>query len=498
MKDYDIFISYRSKGGLFVANHLFDVLERDGYKVSFDIDNLKEGKVKQLFHRIEKCTDFLVIIDEHAFDDIRNSPDDYDIEKDWMRQEIAYALKLKNPEKNIIPIYLSDALLPNKMPEDIKELGGRSRLKYKPEEFKSFYKKLIRFLHSQPGVKKLTNPRDHFPNSLEIVQDKMIPTMNKKARQTNRIDENNKIDSYIQSPIEYANEIVYGNQVPEFKPDALYHDVLFDKKIKYIVAITAENPNMFMDPTIGFYMSNCYAISIMRHMNDYIQKNYKSNPNKIPEICVKNFNDLDDDVKMMEKKIIQKLKRGTKLKDYEFIRIFMYDKIQEKSFDKTIFPSLKASQDLFRTPSFYIKRDNLEDDLKHGELEDDKHQKYTIEQFHNYNKELWGYFKVYCKKNHNARKILSERIDKTIPEFLFVFYDRKIVIHTYLGGEHFDVEAEMKSDKEKNIKELIKILAAYIDKDVDKKDDKRQLYIDPKLRNRTNTFIDCIYVNPKK
>ena len=35
---YDVFISYRREGGYDTAKHLNDLLVRDGYKVSFDID----------------------------------------------------------------------------------------------------------------------------------------------------------------------------------------------------------------------------------------------------------------------------------------------------------------------------------------------------------------------------------------------------------------------------------------------------------------------------
>lgn len=35
---YDIFISYRRCGGFETAKHLYDLLTKDGYRVSFDID----------------------------------------------------------------------------------------------------------------------------------------------------------------------------------------------------------------------------------------------------------------------------------------------------------------------------------------------------------------------------------------------------------------------------------------------------------------------------
>ena len=40
---YDIFISYRRRGGFETAKHLYDLLTKDGYRVSFDIDTLRNG-----------------------------------------------------------------------------------------------------------------------------------------------------------------------------------------------------------------------------------------------------------------------------------------------------------------------------------------------------------------------------------------------------------------------------------------------------------------------
>ena len=54
---YDIFLSYRRNGGLETAKHIFDLLTRDGYRVSFDIDTLREGDFDTaLLHRINHCT----------------------------------------------------------------------------------------------------------------------------------------------------------------------------------------------------------------------------------------------------------------------------------------------------------------------------------------------------------------------------------------------------------------------------------------------------------
>ena len=97
---YDIFLSYRRRGGFETAKHLFDLLTRDGYSVSFDIDTLRAGDFDTtLLRRIDQCTDFILILDREAFD--RTLDPAFDRNKDWMRIELAYAL---DKGKNIIPV----------------------------------------------------------------------------------------------------------------------------------------------------------------------------------------------------------------------------------------------------------------------------------------------------------------------------------------------------------------------------------------------------------
>lgn len=61
IKPYDIFISYRRDGGYETARHIYDLLKRDGYSVSFDQDNLMNGNFdKVLLDRIAKCKDFIL------------------------------------------------------------------------------------------------------------------------------------------------------------------------------------------------------------------------------------------------------------------------------------------------------------------------------------------------------------------------------------------------------------------------------------------------------
>ncbi|MGN0219850.1 MAG: toll/interleukin-1 receptor domain-containing protein [Muribaculaceae bacterium] len=153
MAKYDIFISYRREGGYDTAKHLYDLLTRDGYNVSFDIDTLRSGDFdKSLLTRIDSCTDFILIIDAHAFD--RTLDPNFNPNNDWLRQELAYALK---KDKNIIPIFLNGVKgFPNDLPSDIAKVSKKNGPEYNRYYFNDFYKKIKRdFLKSKPYKKHL-------------------------------------------------------------------------------------------------------------------------------------------------------------------------------------------------------------------------------------------------------------------------------------------------------------------------------------------------------
>lgn len=145
---YDIFISYRRVGGYETAKHLNDLLVRDKYRVSFDIDTLRSGDFDlQLLERIDQCKDFILIVDEHAFD--RTLDPDFDPKHDWLRCELQYALK---QNKNIIPVFLSGVDgFPNNLPDDIKAVTKKNGPEYNKYYFNDFYERLCNdFLISKP------------------------------------------------------------------------------------------------------------------------------------------------------------------------------------------------------------------------------------------------------------------------------------------------------------------------------------------------------------
>lgn len=147
MEHFDIFISYRRDGGFETAKHLNDLLVHDGYTVSFDIDTLREGDFDEtLLKRIDQCVDFILVVDKHTFD--RTLDPDFDPKKDWLRTELAYALKLR---KNIIPVLLSGVNgFPTNLPEDIADVDTKNGPEYNKYYFDEFYRRLKSFLHCIP------------------------------------------------------------------------------------------------------------------------------------------------------------------------------------------------------------------------------------------------------------------------------------------------------------------------------------------------------------
>lgn len=164
---YDIFISYRRNGGYETAKHLFDLLTRDGYNVSFDIDTLRNGDFDvSLLKRVEECTDFILIVDKHAFD--RCIDPYFDRSKDWLRCELAHALLHK---KNVIPIMLAGvSSYPENLPSDIVGVIKKNGPKHTMDYFDSFYERLCNnFLESKRNQIKIKPFED---DDIEIGMDK--------------------------------------------------------------------------------------------------------------------------------------------------------------------------------------------------------------------------------------------------------------------------------------------------------------------------------------
>ena len=107
-----IFISYRREGGVTCAKLICEALKNHGYTVFFDFDSIRGGFFdERIFDAIDGCKDFILVLPENSLDRCVN-------EDDWVRQEIAYAVKKK---KNIIPVMLEGFRFPAELPEEIEQ-----------------------------------------------------------------------------------------------------------------------------------------------------------------------------------------------------------------------------------------------------------------------------------------------------------------------------------------------------------------------------------------
>ncbi len=145
VEKYDVFISYRRDGGEYLAHNLYERLRDRGYSVFQDIESLRAGNFNTaLYDVIETCRDVVLILPPNGLDRCCN-------EDDWVRNEIAYALKLR---KNIIPIMMPGFSWPEKMPEDIRDIRNLNGITASTEYFNEFIEKLAGFLVSETQRKK--------------------------------------------------------------------------------------------------------------------------------------------------------------------------------------------------------------------------------------------------------------------------------------------------------------------------------------------------------
>lgn len=164
---YDIFISYRHKGGKQIAKRLFKWLSEDGgYSTFYDEASLREGRWDHaLLKYVKRCRDFLLIVDRHIFDNMSDAS--YSLENDWVRKELSEALKLGEDAINVIPIILPKAKLPSSLPDDISEVAKWQWMEIETAyDFQDRLKDLKVRLHSKPThlQSEFINPIIKIPN----------------------------------------------------------------------------------------------------------------------------------------------------------------------------------------------------------------------------------------------------------------------------------------------------------------------------------------------
>lgn len=138
----DVFISYRRDGGDMTAMHIYQALKERGYNVFYDLEVLRAGKFNEaLLEAIDSCQDFVLILSPHALDRCQD-------EGDWVRREVAEALKKK---KNIVPVMLNGFKFPETLPPDIDDVRFQNGLSATTEYFSESMDRLAgRYLVSKP------------------------------------------------------------------------------------------------------------------------------------------------------------------------------------------------------------------------------------------------------------------------------------------------------------------------------------------------------------
>ena len=157
MDQYQIFISYRRAGAADLAGRIADQLKSMGYKVFFDVETMRSGKFNtQLFDAIDQSSDVIVVLPPHALERCRKK-------SDWLRQEIAYAIKR---EKNIIPIMMRGFKFPFFIPKDIAEIKIMEGIAASNDYFDAVIQKLEKLLVSNKERKEVTLDEEKLINGV--------------------------------------------------------------------------------------------------------------------------------------------------------------------------------------------------------------------------------------------------------------------------------------------------------------------------------------------
>lgn len=171
MDNFDIFVSYRRDGGEALACLISERLKQREFSVFYDVESLRSGKFNEkIFSVIDNCTDVIVVLPQNGLDRCVN-------EDDWVRKEIAHAIKAK---KKIIPIMMRNFEFPKVLPEDIDDIRNYNGVSANMEYFEASFEKLLSMLDSAKTVpfekiKRLTSDealQNEFIKCIEAVKTK--------------------------------------------------------------------------------------------------------------------------------------------------------------------------------------------------------------------------------------------------------------------------------------------------------------------------------------
>lgn len=151
-----IFLSYRRKESLDLANRVEEALIRRSYTVFLDQKNMRTGRFdEQLLDAIKTHDFFVVILTTDTFCG-------RDSAKDWVLEEINTALESK-PTNRIIPLIddridFNDIETPASYKETFDRLGQIQSLKISNEYFDASMEKLSQLINEEYSARKISKP----------------------------------------------------------------------------------------------------------------------------------------------------------------------------------------------------------------------------------------------------------------------------------------------------------------------------------------------------
>lgn len=144
---YDAFISYRRESGAAEARLIRAELRDRKVRAFLDVDDLKAGHFDEaLLTRIANAPNFIVILSPHSLDRCGD-------ERDWLRQEIAQAVKTG---RNIIPILLRGFEFPDtgSLPDELKALPLHNGLEYSHKYFNAMIADILTYLRTEDSLEQ--------------------------------------------------------------------------------------------------------------------------------------------------------------------------------------------------------------------------------------------------------------------------------------------------------------------------------------------------------
>ena len=249
-KGVDIFISYRRVGGRDIARNVTERLILKGFNTFFDYDSMRDGKFNdQIYHAIDQCKDFVLILSPGALDRCCNSDD-------WVRAELEYAL---SRNKHIILLATEGfENFPDNLPDELSDLR-LIQFHYLDNRFyEASMKSLIADLHSARLKKRICKAA--CVSVLVMMIGVMIAILINHRRDSIFMEiclaTAPEIEDVIGVPIEHIFDAsyCYASEDRIVKPISDY--ISFDRELPITIASAESFPHFLNNPVFKIVLKN--------------------------------------------------------------------------------------------------------------------------------------------------------------------------------------------------------------------------------------------------